>query len=212
MKFENRIKSIIKLINNLEGGKQISKTSLKRVLDEQTLAQIQESWIAEKNNKVAKKPDSVKLYEKYLQRACYYSALAEKLSGSIPRNHIKSKKYAYKADSAFEAAFEFVKERAVWDSEFPLWLDRGPFDEYSPDPVGIHRIIGSSSAYCQSKYKTPYPKATKNDLIYEVLSKVLDKEKENSIEKFMVDLPPQQIFIKSLIRKSRDLDITGFRF
>jgi hypothetical protein len=95
--------------------------------------------------------------------------------------HCKIKAMAHKADSAFEQAIEFITEAIKNDDQLRAWIDRD-VSEATCDPIGIPRVIGSSSFECRNKSKYPFLALTKRHLKLGALSSALDELQDSPFE------------------------------
>lgn len=206
MRVDQKIKRYKLLIHRLETGQTVSSWALRYSLTKNEIKAMQDAWNEELESRKAAKPTEVKRYEKLLQKACLYYAMMERYSSVIPKKPNLTKQYANKADSAFEAAIEYLREIAKC-SDIQMWMDRDVFGEISWDPISIPRVIGSKSAECLNKSKTPYPTIAKREIKIQVLQEAIKKLENKTLEEFMVDPPP--IPIK---RNRKGLDFSGFRF
>jgi hypothetical protein len=86
-----------------------------------------------------------------------------------------------------------------------MWIDREP-DGSNLTPMGIPRVIGSSSFECLIKTKTPYPVITKKELKLRALELALSELTESSLE----DLDVTEELVR--FSKPKTLDFSSFRF
>lgn len=206
MRADQKIKRYKLLIHRLEAGIAISAWRLECALTQTEIKTIEDAWNEELQSRTVAKPVEVKRYEMLLQKACLYYAMMERYSAAIPKKPNLAKKYANKADLAFETAIEYLREMARC-SDIQMWMDRHVFGDISWDPISIPRVIGSKSVECLNKSKTPYPVITKKNIKILVLQEAIRKLENKTLEEFMVDPLPIPIS-----RSRKGLDFSGFHF
>jgi hypothetical protein len=162
MKVELRISRIQKLIDRLEGGEDVSTSSLSRVLTTEQLLIYQANWKEELSLRKIEKPKEAKEYERRIRIATLHYQKMDRFSLARGKARL-AREFANKADSAFERAYEYLLEGLHANPDLRLWLDREP-DPSKRCPIGIPRIIGSASFECLDKRKYPYPIRTKKEL------------------------------------------------
>ena len=204
MKQENKIKRIKELITRLDNGIDISITSLSRVLTGIQLDQFRRDWEDELSFRKVEKPHQLKIYEKKIKVGILHYQKMEKYSFTKDKNRL-AKKFSDKAEDAFEKAIEYLIEQLQADSNLRMWIDRDP-DGSNLTPIGIPRVIGSSSFECLVKTKTPYPVITKRELKLRALESALSELTESVLESCC---EPEKIITS---RKSKLLDFSDFRF
>jgi hypothetical protein len=166
-------KRIEKAINRLVSGAYINNKTFRQLIGEAEYQEYLDEILS--LNKPTSKPVEIKRYEKLLTRACYYNALMEKYGT----------KYANKADSAFESAWEYAREVVEMDYSLSQWFDRSVFDFASSDPTSIPRIIGSRSFYCSSKIKFPVTNLPKKELKITYLCSRLEELKGANLDNWL---------------------------
>ena len=159
------------LIARLESGESVSTRSLSRVLTESQMKTLSDEWEEEKLNRKAPKPASLKKYEALVKTAILLYGRGDRMCFEEAPPH-KVKAMFHKADHAFELALEHLQEAIEADCSIRLWIDRDLKDA-SNDPIGIPRVIGSSSFECLSKQKVPFPVLTKRQLKIHALEEAL---------------------------------------
>jgi len=204
MNTDKTIERIKTLIKKLEEGGDVSISSMNRVLTPNQISQFNEDWIHEKLLRKMKKPIEAIIYEKKIKVACLHYQKMEKFSLN-PNKARMAREFSNKADDAFEKAYEFLLERLQANNDLRMWLDRDP-DPSKRCPIGIPRIIGSSSFECQMKNKTPYPTLTKKELKLRALESALEELTRNDLE---AHCEPIKIVHFS---RSKNIDFSSFRF
>lgn len=168
-----KITRIKDLIVRLEAGDNVSSRALSRVLSETQMKTLEEEWGAEKAGRKVDKPKAIKKYEALIKNTILLYGRGDRMCfEKVPKHKITA--MFHKADSAFEAALEHLQEAIDIDGSMSLWIDRNLKDA-SCCPVGIPRVIGSSSFECLDKRKTPYPTLTKRQLKVFALEDALAK-------------------------------------
>lgn len=194
MNLEKTITRIETLIARLESGSTVSNKALSRVLTQTQITALEEEWKEEKASRKLSKPKAIKQYEALIKNAILLYGRGDRMCFEKAPNH-KIKAMFYKADSAFELALEHLTEAINSDSSLRLWLDRDLKDA-SFDPIGIPRVIGSSSFECQDKRKTPFPTLTKRQLklyaLEEALSLLEPKPNEREEKTVTFGYPPRK--------------------
>lgn len=169
MNLEKKIARIKTLISRLTAGETISTRSLTRVLTESQLEALNESWLEEKSQRKVIKPHEIKKYESMVKTAVLLYSRAEQMSDDSPK---LSAMYE-KADNAFCDAIEFLQDSLQNYPDLHLWIDRD-IQDATCHPIGIPRVIGSSSFECQDSRKVPYPTHTKRELKILALEEALE--------------------------------------
>ena len=204
MKVETKITRIKTLIKRLEGGGDITTSSMNRVLTPVQLKEFKTDWEDELSNRRAKKPSQLKTYERMIGIGCLHYQKMERYSFTRDKNRL-AKKFSDKAEDVFEKAIEYLVEQLQADSNLRMWIDREP-DGSNLTPMGIPRVIGSSSFECLIKTKTPYPVITKKVLKLRALELALSELTESSLE----DLDVTEELVR--FSKPKILDFSAFRF
>ncbi len=201
-----KIKRIKTLIERLESGKNISLTSIARVISPSALDKFKKDWEDEKQSKKIIKPKAISKYENLIKIACFHYSKMEKYSVSLDKGDLASK-FGIEAELAFENALEFLKEQIQTESSLRMWLDRDLKDAEF-DPFSIPRVIGSSSPECRVKRKTPYPTLSKKELKLRVLELALTELEPPALEEFC----ETEKIVHFLPLKSREIDVSSFKF
>lgn len=208
MNSNKRISRIQKLINKLEVGKDVSISSLSRVLTTEQFEQYQESWKDELSLRKIQKPKEINEYERRIKIASLHYQKMDKYSLMMGKARL-AREFADKADSAFERAYEYLTEQLHANSELRFWIDRDP-DPSQRCPIGIPRIIGSSSFECLDKRKYPYPIRTKKELKLHALESALTELTKHDLESLEGFVPEPELFIP--FSKPNNHDFSGFKF
>ena len=157
-----KIRRIKNLIARLEADDAVSSRALSRVLSEAQMKTLEEEWEAEKASRKVSKPKAIKKYEALIKNAILLYGRGDRMCFEGALEH-KIKAMFHRADIAFELALEHLTEAIGADCYLRLWIDRDLKDA-AHHPIGIPRVIGSSSFECLDKRKTPYPTLTKRQL------------------------------------------------
>ena len=180
MYMKMKIARIKDLISRLESNGTVSTRALSRVLTEKQMATLEEEWEEEKSSRKVQKPFAIKKYEALIKNAILLYRRAERMCfEKVPAHKIKA--MFNKADNAFELALEHLNEAIGSDGSLRLWIDRD-LKNASCDPIGIPRVIGSTSFECQSKQKVPFPVLTKRQLKTYALEQALEALEPKPIE------------------------------
>ena len=194
MNINLKITRIKDLIARLEAGDTVSSRALSRVLSEAQMRTLGERWEAEKASRKVIKPKAIKKYEALIKTAILLYGRGDRMCFEDTPHH-KIRAMFNKADNAFELSLEHLTEAIDSDCSLTLWIDRDLKDA-SYDPVGIPRVIGSSSFECLDKRKTPYPTLTKRQLkIYaleDTLAAIQPKPNEREQKMVTVKCPPRK--------------------
>jgi hypothetical protein len=204
MNTELRISRIQKLIDRLKEGEDVSTSSLSRVLTTEQLEQYQASWKEELSLRKIKKPIEAKEYERRIKIASLHYQKMERFSLTRGKSRL-AREYSHKADDAFEKAYEYLIEQLQANSELRLWIDRDP-DSSQRCPIGVPRIIGSSSFECLDKRKYPYPTLTKRELKLQTLELAVLELTKDDLE---LNCEPTKI---AHFPKSKNHDFSSFKF
>jgi hypothetical protein len=204
MKPENQIKRIQKLIDRLKGGEDVSTSSLSRVLTSEQFEHYQANWKDELSLRKFEKPRQLKEYERRIKIASLHYQKMDRFSFTIGKARL-AREFADKADDAFEKAYEYLIEQLHANSELRLWIDRDP-DPSQRCPIGVPRIIGSSSFECLDKRKYPYPTLTKRELKLQTLELALLELTKDDLE---LNCEPTKIVH---FPKSKNHDFSSFKF
>ncbi len=204
MKAQLRISRIQKLIDRLKGGEDVSTSSLSRVLTTEQFEHYQENWKDELSLRKIKKPKEIKEYERKIKIASLHYQKMDRFSLTRGKACL-AREFANRADDAFEKAYEYLIEQLHANSELRFWIDRDP-DPSQRCPIGVPRIIGSSSFECLDKRKYPYPILTKRELKLQTLELALQELTKNDLE---AHCEPIKIVHFS---RSKSIDFSSFRF
>lgn len=196
MKKSRTIERIKTLIERLENGRYVTRSSLMRVLGESGLKKIEREWVLELKSRTYK-PKEIVEYSRRVRKGLIHYALGEKQS--FKGEGYKAKHSIYKAESILEEAIEYLRDVVSSDSSLRMWIDRdvnvGADIEYCPE--GIPRPIWSNSNY---KNRSVLPKVTKKDIARELLQTKLEKlEGKKPLE-----------LVTCGIRPKRSLNISSF--
>jgi hypothetical protein len=161
-------------------------------------------WEYELSNRRVQKPTPLKTYERMIRVGSLHYQKMEIYSFTKDKNQL-AKKFSDKAEDIFEKALEYLQEQLQTDSNLRMWIDREP-DGSNLTPMGIPRVIGSSSFECLIKTKTPYPVITKKELKLRALELALSELTESSLE----DLDVTEELVR--FSKPKTLDFSSFRF
>ncbi len=206
MKPEKRIARIIELMDRLEAGGEVTRSSLSRVLTPEQMASFVASWDTEKRSRNFEKPKEIVKYEKLLRDGVLaygkYEATHQKLTS------YKSGKLIEKAQSTLDKAVQYAQEIVVADSSLRLWFDRDPADSDFGHPAGAPRIITSKSYDNESRgEKLPFINSIR-DLKLAALSSALDELQGNDLTALAEEKP---LWLTSTERP-RNRDFTGWKF
>lgn len=201
-----KIKRIKTLIERLESGKNVSLTSMARVITPNALDEFKNEWEDEKQSKKILKPNVISIYENLVKIACLHYSKMEKYRFSIDKGHLATE-FALKADSAFEDALEFLKEQIHANSDIRMWIERDVKDA-EWDPFSIPRVIGSSSPECLVKRKTPYPVLSKKELKLRALEIALSELETPVLASFC----ETEEIVHFSLPKRREIDVSSFKF
>jgi len=204
MNIELKISRIRTLIKRLEEGVDISTSSMNRVLSPLQIEEFKADCDENLKSQRVSKPSLLKKYEKMIQVGCLHYQRMESYSSSPKKYHL-AKKFAWKAEDQFEKAIEYLQELLQTDSNLRMWIDREP-DGSNLTPIGIPRVIGSSSFECLVKAKTPYPVFTRRELKLRALESALSDLTEPSLES--LDVTEEIV----LFLKPKNLDFSSFRY
>lgn len=203
MNKQKRISRIKTLIARLETGLDVSIRSLSRVLTDKQLETLKSEWKEERLNRKVQKPLAIKKYEAMIKTAIFLCGRGDRMCFLKSPSH-KIKAMFQKADRAFEQAIEFINEAIQNDGSLRPWLDRDIKDARC-DPIGIPRVIGSSSFECQNKAKVPFLTLSKRQLKIQALETALQELESEPIE------TPKKMNL--LVRKpQKRLNFEEFRF
>lgn len=204
MRLENKIKRIRLVIERLQSGKDVSISSMSRILTKAQLDQFFVNWKDELSLRKIKKPKEIKEYERRIKIASLHYQKMERFSFINGKARL-SREYSHKADDAFEKAYEYLIEQLHANSELHFWIDRKP-DPSQRCPIGVPRIIGSSSFECLDKRKYPYPTLTKRELKLQTLELALFELTKDDLE---LNCEPTKIVH---FPKSKNHDFSSFKF
>lgn len=195
MRVKLKIERIKTLIIRLELGDVVSTRALSRVLTQAQINTLEKEWEEEKSNRKVQKPQAIKKYETLVKTAILLYGRGDRMCFKDAPAH-KVKAMFHKADHAFELALEHLAESIEADCSIRLWIDRDLKDA-SNDPIGIPRVIGSSSFECLIKQKVPFPILTKRQLkihaLEEALSALEPKPNESHEKSVTFSCPPRKM-------------------
>ena len=206
MREEKRIARINELMNRIEAGKEVTRSSLSRVLTPAQIANFVGSWDAEKHSRNFKKPKEIVNYERMLRDGVLlygkYEATHHKLTS------YKSRKLIEKAQSTLDKAVQYAQEVVCEDSSLRIWFDRDPADSDFGNPAGAPRIITSKSYDNEFRdEKLPFINSIR-DLKLAALSSALDELQGNDLTAFAEEKP----FWLTSTERPRNRDFTGWKF
>ena len=194
MRINIKVTRMKTLIYRLEAGDIVSARALSRVLTQDQLEDLEKAWVEERACRKVKKPLAIKKYEAMVKNAILLYGRADKMY-SLKSPVYKIKSMSQKAEYAFTNAFLFLEEAIEIDPDVQLWIDR-ELKDASFDPIGIPRVIGSSSPECLVKEKVPYPRFTKRELKIQALEKAilaLEPKRSDTEEKTVIfAYPPRR--------------------
>jgi len=180
MNFNLKVSRIKTLIERLENHETVTNRSLARVLTAEQIKALEDEWLEERASRKVVKPKAIVKYEGLVKTAILLNGRMERMC-YLKSPHYKIKEMAHKADSAFEKAIEFITEAIQNDGQLRAWIDRD-VSEATCDPIGIPRVIGSSSFECQNKSKYPFLALTKRHLKLGALNSALDELQASPFE------------------------------
>jgi len=204
MKVDTKISRIKILIQRLEGGRDITISSMNRVLTPVQMKEFKTDWEDELSNRRVQKPTPLKTYERMIRVGSLHYQKMEIYSFTKDKNQL-AKKFSDKAEDIFEKALEYLQEQLQTDSNLRMWIDREP-DGSNLTPMGVPRVIGSSSFECLVKTKTPYPVFTKRKLKLRALESALSDLTEPSLES--LDVTEEIVHFL----KPKNFDFSSFRY
>jgi hypothetical protein len=207
MRTNRKFKTINLILERLRNNKQVRPREIEKVLGEDKYYEFKENLEHQRQLNKVKKPEPIKKYAEMVRIACVHYGKMEKYHYP-PINIELAKKFSSKADKAFEAALEFLKEAVEKDGEILIWVDRGIHELSSFCPTSIPRAIGSNHPYCLKSYKQPYPKLSKRELLIEYLEMALYNLEDRTLEEFMVDPSAPALYS----REKRNFDFSEFKF
>lgn len=207
MKVIKKIRSISLILSRLRNKKQVRPEEISKALGRDQYAQFKEHLDDQKSLDKVKRPKAIQKYAELVRIACLYYGKMETYS-SHPLKSSLATKFSDKADTAFEAALEFLREAIEIDGELRVWIDRDVDELAGFCPVSIPRVIGSEHFECQNKSKHPYPKLSKRQLLIEYLEMALYELEDHTLEEFMTDHLPAVMYSK----EKRNFDFSEFKF
>lgn len=196
MKKERKVKRIEQLIDRLDNGRYVTRSSLKRVIGSVGLKEFDQEWKLELKSRTYK-PIEIVEYSRRVRKGLIHYALGEKQS--LKGEGYKARHSMNKAESILEEAIEYLRDVVSSDSSLRMWIDRdvnvGADIEYCPE--GIPRPIWSNSNY---KNRNVLPKVTKKDIARGLLQTKLERlEGKKPLE-----------LVTCGIRPKRSLNISSF--
>lgn len=206
MRTEKKCARINVLINRLDAGEDVSRSSLARVLTPVQMAGLDESWKAEKVSRKKPKPPELKKYERMLRVGVLlygrYEAAHHKMTA------YKSKEMIEEAQHKMEKALEFAVELVQIESSFRMWFDRDPKDADFGAPASMPRVVTSKSHDNESHCKgVPFANSKRN-LKMAVLCEALAKLQPVGLEVFA---EPKSVFRDSRWWREKP-DFSGWKF
>lgn len=165
---------IRELIEACESGLPVSRRDLARVVTPKLLRKYDEEWNNEKSSrKTLVKPASLIKYESMLSGALLAHGKYEKQLARVDAR--TSSKSHQRAEQKFLHALEFLQDIVSADAELRVWLDRDPFSEASPDPIGMPRLRTSKSFENRSKGHAHPHVERKSNIKLRVLNEMLEE-------------------------------------
>lgn len=182
MRIEKKCARINVLINRLDAGEDVSRSSLARVLTPEQMTGLDESWKAEKALRKNPKPNEIRHYESLLGQGVMlygqYEAAHQKVAVS------EANGLAQQAGMALEKALNFAVEMVQINSSFRMWLDRDPMEAASGAPASMPRVVTSKSHDNLSSCKCVPFANSKRSLKLAALYDALEKLQPVSLEVF----------------------------
>lgn len=196
MRTDKKIRRIEILISRIDDGGAVTRSSIQRVLGKNSLKELDEKWMNEKESR-DNKPKEILEYSRRVRKGLIHYALGEKQS--LKGEGFKARHSMNKADSILENAIEYLRDVVSSDSSLRLWIDRdvseGVDIEYCPE--GIPRPIWSNSNY---KNRNVLPRVTKRDIARDLLQTKLEK----------LEGKKPLVLVTCGIRPKRSLKISSF--
>ena len=121
MKVDTKISRIKILIQRLDGGRDITISSMNRVLTPVQMKEFKTDWEDELSNRRVQKPTQLKTYERMIRVGCLHYQKMEKYSFTKDKNRL-AKKFSDKAEDIFEKAIEYLVEQLQADSNLECGL------------------------------------------------------------------------------------------
>ena len=206
MRTEKKCARINVLINRLDAGEDVSRSSLARVLTPEQMVGLDESWKAEKASRKKPKPSEICRYESLLGQGVMLYGRYE--SKPYEMSSHESSRLAQEAEKALEKALNFAVELVQIESSFRMWFDRDPKDAHCGAPASMPRVVTSKSHDNQSACKGVPFANSKRDLKLAALYEALEKLQPVGLEFFAEP--------KSVLRDSRSWrekpDFSGWKF
>ena len=206
MKPEKLYARINVLIDRLDCGEDVSRSSLARVLKPEQMGDLDESWKAEKISRKKPKPSEICRYESLLGQGVMLYGRYE--SKPYEMSNHESSRLAQEAEKALEKALNFAVELVQIESSFRMWFDRDPKDAHCGAPATMPRVVTSKSHDNLSNCKGVPFTNSKRDLKLAALYEALEKLQPVGLEAFAEP--------KSVLRDSRSWrvkpDLSGWKF
>ena len=125
-------------------GETVQNRDLETWLSAEEFEAMQRSWhqVQHHHDLQLDKPEEIHVYEEMLKRADFFSNRADGYSAKGRKD--TAKKMRHEADSAYEAALEYITEQCSMDPSLNSWLDRDvdldPESNLSLSPAGMPRV------------------------------------------------------------------------
>ena len=206
MRTEKKCARINVLINRLDAGEDVSRSSLARVLTPEQMIGLDDAWKVEMASRKSSKPLELKKYERMLRAGALLYGKYEATHHKLPV--YESTRLIRSAEREMEKALEFAIELVQINSSFRVWFDRDPNEADSGAPSSMPRVVTSKSHDNQSTCKVVPFANSKRDLKITALYEALEKLQPVGFEAFAES--------KSVLRDSRPWrekpDLSGWRF
>ena len=206
MRTEKKCARINVLINRLDSGEDVSRSSLARVLTPEQMVGLDDAWKAEMASRKSSKPPELKKYERMLRAGALLYGKYEATHHKLPV--YESTRLIRSAEREMEKALEFAVELVEINSSFRMWFDRDPKEADFGAPASMPRVVTSKSHDNQSACKGVPFANSKRDLKLVALGEALAKLEPVGLEAFVEP--------KSVLRDSRSWreksDFSGWKF
>jgi hypothetical protein len=206
MHTEKKYARINVLINRLDAGEDVSRSSLARVLTPEQMVGLDESWKTERASRKEPKPSEIRHYESLLGQGVMLYGRYEAKHQTLPAH--ESTRLISLAERELEKALEFAVELVQINSSFRMWFDRDPKDADCGAPASMPRVVTSKSHDNQSACKRVPFANSKRDLKLAALYDALEKLQPTGVDVFAES--------KSVLRDSRPWrekpDLSGWKF
>ena len=179
MNDDKRKKRLQELLQQIDGGVDVSLRDLKNVLTSDEYLEFNEICKHEKDKHTEPKPPEIKKYELLLKKAMLADSKCDVYSKKIyKRSEVVQKRLVHYRDITFHNVFEFLQELQSTKNSLWIWMDRDIRFDAKNSPVSVSelpRLVTSRSHSVQCRgFKE---KLSKRDIKTQVL-----KDSLNSIE------------------------------